>query len=73
MNILDESCSVCGRPFTERAWENRHTDPRDNLGECHASCCPRCHGNGAINRANKVKPILEHYAGTPELPGMEAT
>ena len=40
--IPDETCSVCGKPFTEAAWNNRHTDPRDGMSDCHAGCCPKC-------------------------------
>ena len=36
------ACSVCGKDFTESEWDNRHTDPSDNLGDCHAVCCSTC-------------------------------
>jgi len=35
-------CSVCGKTFTESEWDNRHTDPSDNLGDCHEYCCSKC-------------------------------
>lgn len=35
-------CSVCGKPFTDDEWDNRHTDPRDGLSDCHEGCCPLC-------------------------------
>lgn len=37
-----ERCSVCGGGFSEASWDDRHTDPRDGLSDCHARCCPRC-------------------------------
>lgn len=36
------TCSVCGGGFTQRSWDERHTDPRDHESDCHARCCPRC-------------------------------
>ena len=36
------ACSVCGKDFTESEWNNRHTDPSDNLSDCHAVCCSEC-------------------------------
>jgi hypothetical protein len=35
-----ERCSVCGGGFSERSWNERHTDPRDGVRDCHARCCP---------------------------------
>jgi hypothetical protein len=52
--VPGERCSVCGKPFTQKAWDKRHTDPRDGMSDCHAGCCPFCHGNGPINHANKI-------------------
>lgn len=40
--VLNERCSVCGGGFTTLEWLNRHTDPRDNLSDCHDRCCPSC-------------------------------
>lgn len=42
MEYWDEKCSVCGGGFTEAEWEDRHTDTRDNLSDCHDRCCPSC-------------------------------
>lgn len=38
----DERCSVCGGGFSERSWDDRCTDPRDGLSDCHKRCCPQC-------------------------------
>jgi hypothetical protein len=35
-------CSVCGETFTESEWRDRHTDPSDNLSDCHSYCCQDC-------------------------------
>ena len=61
--ISDEFCSICYKPFTEAAWDNRHTDPRDNLSDCHAHCCPQCNGNSATIRANLITQPKEAPAG----------
>jgi hypothetical protein len=35
-----ETCSICGGPFTEQEWADRHTAPEDGMSDCHAQCCP---------------------------------
>lgn len=35
------TCSVCGKTFTDKEWEERHSDEEGE--DCHAECCPICH------------------------------
>ena len=37
-----ETCAVCGKPFTDQEWLDRHTPDNDPLAEVHAACCPDC-------------------------------
>ncbi len=54
IEIIDEygECSVCGHGFTEIEWQDRHTDPRDGMSDCHNRCCPRCNPK---KRSKKAK------------------
>lgn len=36
------TCSVCGDGFDAESWDERHTDPGDELSEVHAGCCSEC-------------------------------
>lgn len=38
---MQETCSVCNKPFTDDEWSDRHTDPRDRVSDCHDYCCPK--------------------------------
>jgi hypothetical protein len=50
MRMDDTICEICGKPFTEQEWEDRHTDPATGE-DCHERCCPMC------------KPKLRNIAG----------
>ena len=41
MNDYTE-CAVCGEPFTEHEWNNRHWLKSDPGGEYHERCCTGC-------------------------------
>ena len=34
------TCEVCGEPFTEEEWLERHSTPDGE--DCHELCCPEC-------------------------------
>jgi hypothetical protein len=52
---MSETCSICGKSFTDKSWDNRHTDPRDG-SDCHASCCPTCKGRKAPSPTESTPP-----------------
>lgn len=55
-------CEICGKPFTEQEWEDRHSlheegcDNKDMSGFCdcdlvaHEDCCPCCNGGDGDER-----------------------
>lgn len=38
----NERCVVCGDPFTDEEWEDRHSPSRNPTSEAHDYCCPDC-------------------------------
>lgn len=63
--IRDDLCCRCLRPFTEKAWEQRHADPATG-GDCHERCCPMCKGRQAKHPADddvEAEPYFD-----PDLP-----
>lgn len=51
------NCVICGKPFTDDEWEERHTDPATGE-DCHERCCPKC------NPKRKQKQQEYHGEGT---------
>ena len=39
--LESEICSICGKPFTDNEWLNRHDD--EDGEDCHERCCPICY------------------------------
>lgn len=51
-------CQICFKPFTERAWESRHTIWYSGE-DCHAACCPSVDCRSARNaRAAARKEVI---------------
>lgn len=53
-HVFGESCSVCLRPFTQKEWEDRHTDPGTG-GDCHERCCPLCNAETRAHRLDSKR------------------
>lgn len=50
-------CPICGKGFTAKAWDERHTVPfgRHQGEDCHARCCPHPDCVWARTQARKAK------------------
>lgn len=50
----NERCSVCGRGFSAKSWDEHHTGSSDRLSVCHAQCCkaPDCRAARKARKEN---------------------
>lgn len=52
INLVDDTCCVCGKPFTDEEWSERHSHPVGGL-DCHDTCCPMCKPKRTRNRTHE--------------------
>lgn len=67
-------CNVCGRPFTDEEWTDRHDGPDGE--DIHAECCAQCNAEDAAE-ADRPLPVLDSDLDswmneTNATPGQEA-
>ena len=48
-----EKCAICGKGFTAKSWDERHTWLVDGESDVHARCC-RCQGRYDHEEASRT-------------------